>query len=55
MVQKNVYSRFATPPPIFIVATVLVFVWLTFCMLSVVAELEAVVRVCPEARVVSVL
>jgi uncharacterized membrane protein YukC len=37
-----------------IVATVLVLVWLTFWMLSVVAEAEAVVKVWPDARVVSV-
>ena len=55
IVQKNVYSLLTTPPPMLIVATVLVLVWLTFWMLSVTAEPDAVVRVSPEARVVSVV
>jgi hypothetical protein len=38
----------------FIVATVLVFVWETFWILSVTAELDAVVRSSPAAKTVRV-
>ena len=52
MLQVKIYSRFSTPPPIFIVATVFVFVWDIFCILSVTALDDAVVKVCPAASVV---
>ena len=48
------YSLFAVPPAIFIVATVVVLVWDMFCMVSEVALLDAVAKVCPLPRVVSV-
>jgi hypothetical protein len=55
MVQKNVYSRLATPPAILMVATVVVLDWEMFWMLSVTAPPDAVVRSSPDARVVSVV
>ena len=55
MEQKNVYSLLATPPAKFIVATVVVFVWDTFCMVSDVPPLDAVAKVWPLVTVVSVV
>tara|TARA_R110000822_G_scaffold304405_1_gene429548 strand:- start:386 stop:565 length:180 start_codon:yes stop_codon:yes gene_type:complete len=54
IVQKNVYSLFKTPLATFIVATVVVLLWDTFWILSIVAEDVAVVKSSPEARIVSV-
>ena len=54
ILQENVYSSFAVPPPILIVATVEVLDCDTFCIVSEVAELDAVANVWPAAIAVLV-